>query len=285
MTENKTCIVYLASPFNSVLSTGDKRIDMLHVSLKNVTQILQLPIIIFHEDFTEPIIENFKKIYNDITFEQINFDRPDLPFIKHNRPKNYMMMCRFFSGQMQKHISLQKYDSYIRFDDDSFFIEPFISQPEFMKTLYGSQYVFRSMFREGQNMRSLFDFTKDFCKNNNIILSSESINNLKKIGFLNIDGDYSGLSPYNNFHYSELAVWKHPVIEKYIDEIESVNGCLVNNWMDANIHAMIIFVLMPPLNLKVSAFMNFGYRHNRHFSLLNNVNIQYRNNEDFFPKE
>mgnify|MGYP001997818112 CR=1 FL=1 len=52
------------------------------------------------------------------------------------RPKGYLMMCRFFSGEMQKHPALQKYDGYIRFDDDSFLIEPFISQNNFYYKLY-----------------------------------------------------------------------------------------------------------------------------------------------------
>ena len=103
MNSKKICIVYLASPIKNILSTGDKRIDMLYQSLKNVTTVLQLPVIIFHEDFTEQIMSYLKNIYKDIIFSKVDFDRPDLPFVKHRRPKGYMMMCRFFGGQMQKH--------------------------------------------------------------------------------------------------------------------------------------------------------------------------------------
>ena len=63
MASKKTCLIYLASPIESVLSTGDKRIDMLCLSLRNVTGVLQLPVIIFNEDFTEQIMANLKNIY------------------------------------------------------------------------------------------------------------------------------------------------------------------------------------------------------------------------------
>ena len=53
--------------------------------------------------------------------------------------------------------------------------------------------------------------------------------------------------------------------------------------MDANIHAMIVFILIPEINKKALLFTNFGYRHNRHFSILNNHNITYIENERFFP--
>uniref|UniRef100_A0A6C0EGY4 Nucleotide-diphospho-sugar transferase domain-containing protein n=1 Tax=viral metagenome TaxID=1070528 RepID=A0A6C0EGY4_9ZZZZ len=312
---NNTCIVYLASrldDYNSILSTGESRFDMTCLSLKNVTTHLKLPVIMFHEDFTEKETTIMKNIYEDITFEKIDFIRPDLPFnqkscitsgisdgtctcINENiknprdvcfRPKGYLMMCRFFSGQMQKHTSLEKYDRYIRFDDDSFLIEPFKIQEEFLTNFNSFDYGYRSVFIERQDQKSLWEFTKKFCIK--LCLKqkksfSRFINYLTQQRFIS-NGNYTGLCPYNNFHCCKLSLWKNPAIKEYIDEIESKHGCLLLGWMDANIHAMIIFVLAPLLELNIGSITDFGYRHNRHFSFLNNQHIQYRENEDFFPK-
>jgi hypothetical protein len=47
-----------------------------------------------------------------------------------NASKGYMMMCRFFSGIVQKHPELQKYSHYIRLDDDSYLTDPYITEKE-----------------------------------------------------------------------------------------------------------------------------------------------------------
>ena len=304
------CIVYLASPldgYNATLSTGEKRIDMMNMSLKNVTTHLKLPVVIFHEDFTDKEIDNMKKIYDNIVFEKIDMIRDDLVFkqkpcitsnisdgkcvcVKNNknpksicfRPKGYLMMCRFFSGEMQKHPALQKYDGYIRFDDDSFLIEPFISQNNFMEEVTKHDYVFRSIFCERQNQKELFIFTMKYCnsKGMNVI---NILRRCKSIGIVDKNNNYLGQAPYNNFHFSKLSLWKHPIISEYIDKLEEVGGILEKGWMDANIHAMIIFVIMPEINLRVYGYYNFGYRHNRAFSQLGNSGTRYIENERFFP--
>lgn len=304
-----TCIIYLASPldgYNSILSTGEKRIFMLQNSLKNISNHLKLPIIMFHEDFTDKEMNNMKEIYDNIVFEKIDMTRNDLLFknkpcrtsgdynkctcslnkntkVEHCwRPKGYLMMCRFFSGELQKHPAIQKYDGYIRFDDDSFLIQPFINQNNFLQILSNNDYVFRSIFREGQDQSELFNFTLEFCKSQGFDIN-KILNRLKKSGILNSNNMYSGLAPYNNFHFCKLSLWKDPIINEYINKIEEIGGILEKGWMDANIHAMIVFILIPEINKKALLFTNFGYRHNRHFSILNNHNITYIENERFFP--
>ena len=306
------CIVYLASPldgYNAILSTGEKRFDMMCMSLKNVTTHLKLPVIIFHEDFTDDVMNRMRDIYNNISFEKIDMIRDDLEFIQkpcvtsklsnnictckkqsHSknpksicfRPKGYLMMCRFFSGEMQKHPSIQKYDGYIRFDDDSFLIEPYKNQDDFINSLINHKYVYRSLFRESQDQSSLFKFTVKFCADNGMD-TLKILRNCVSNKVLTSNYGYQGIAPYNNFHYSSLDVWKHPIIKKYIDELEDIGGCLKKGWMDANIHAMIIFLIMPNLNMSVENIRDFGYRHNRAFSAIGNPSIVYMENERFFP--
>ena len=307
-----TCIIYLASSltgYNSILSTGEKRIDMTYMSLKNVTSVLKLPVIMFHEDFTDEVMSNMKKIYSDVTFEKIDMVREDLPFIPkpcitsnisdgkctcHKpatqknpkdicfRPKGYLMMCRFFSGEMQRHPALQKYDGYVRFDDDSFLLPPFVPQGDFLGKISSYDYVFRSLFRESRDQSDMFRFTVDFCQNNGLDWRS-MIDHLKRSGVLDGGGRYTGLAPYNNFHFSKLSLWRHPLVKKYVDELEAVGGCLKKGWMDANIHAMLVFVLMPLIGRSPFVFTTFGYRHNRHFSAFGSPGLRYIDAERFFP--
>ena len=54
--------------------------------------------------------------------------------------------------------------------------------------------------------------------------------------------------------------------------------------MDANIHAMIIYILCPLLYIPTQEIKDFGYRHNKHFSILNSNRHTFKQNEDFYPK-
>ena len=263
----------------------------------------------FHEDLTDNVMCNMKKIYENTTFEKVDMIRTDLSFKQRPcltskvsdgecacrehpsdknprrlcfRPKGYLMMCRFFSGEMQRHPAVRKYDSYIRFDDDSFLLSPFIQQEDFLNKINDYDYVFRSLFHERQGQSGLIDFTKDFCLKNDLDWHSRT-GHLKKSGVLEYDGKYTGMAPYNNFHFSKLSLWRHSVVEKYVDELQAVSGCLHRGWMDANIHAMIAFVLMPLIEQKPFMFTTFGYRHNRHFSKELGTGIEYMESERFFP--
>ena len=62
-----------------------------------------------------------------------------------------------------------------------------------------------------------------------------------------------------------------------------MNGTLLYNWMDANIHAMIIFVLCPLLYIPIKEITDFGYRHNIHFSKLDSIGIDLKHNVEFYP--
>jgi hypothetical protein len=292
----KTCIIYLASPIEFKISEGDSRYIMLKSSIKNITKHLNLPMIIFNEDYEDVHKNELKNIYNNINFQKVDFSLNGLEFIKFGRPYGYMMMCRFFSGIMQNLDILQSYDSYIRFDDDSFLIEPFLNQDKFLNELINSDYSFRTLFIDGQPkygvnnkpMQSLYDITKSFVFEEKLI-TIEQYNlfqkTLRKQCFLDNENLYTGLAPYNNFHYSKLSIWNDTIIKKYTNKLLELNGCLTKYWMDANIHAMIIFILMPLRNKQVNSITNFGYRHNRHFSILNKLNFEYRVNESFYIKD
>ncbi len=287
--QDNTCIIWLINKIDSICkATGENRLVMAKNSVKNITSYLKLPVIIFHEDFTEEVKSDFLNIYENITFCKIDFENNNLPHDNNVSKcgKGYMMMCRFFSGEMQSMDILKNYDSYIRMDDDSFLIEPFINQERFLSEAKKYYYVYRTIFFDNpehiKNPNGLFYFTYNFCKSYNLDIDS-LIPKLEKIGFLEND-IYTGLCPYNNFHYTRLNLWNNSIIKNYTERIISMNGTLLYNWMDANIHAMIIFVLCQLLYIPIREIKDFGYRHNKHFSVIHSVIFNYMKEEDFYPK-
>lgn len=286
---SKTCIIWLINKIDKICkATGENRLIMAKNSVKNITQHIKLPVIIFHEDFTEEVKSDFLNIYENITFCSVDFQNNNLPFDKNVSKcgKGYMMMCRFFSGVMQSMDILKDYDSYIRMDDDSFLIERFINQERFLSEANKSYYTYRTIFYDNiediNNPIGLYNFTYNFCKSYKLDIDG-LLPKLKELGFLN-NGKYTGICPYNNFHFSKLDLWKNSIIKNYTERIINMNGTLLYNWMDANVHAMIIFVLCPLLYIPTQEITDFGYRHNKHFSILNSNRHTFKQNEDFYPK-
>ena len=257
------CIVYLASP-RSFTYGKHRRIDVLHRSISIVKKTLSFDILVFHEDYTEDDIARFP---SDVSFIKIDFKGHESKHTYTKHRYGYLMMCRFFSGILQSHEALQCYSHYMRLDDDSFFMNPLITNEKLLSFL-NYDYVYRTTFtEEGHDQTALRQFTKNFLLNKN--LSTADL----RIGF----------APYNNFHVSSLSLWKHPLVLEFINAIEQSNGCLANGFLDANIHAEIIWVLARHLNIKVKNDYTFGYRHNHHVSRLGNDSYNFVPSLSFMP--
>lgn len=279
------CIVYLASPRGFMIE-GHNRQDVLRASISIVRKVLpNIPVIVFHEDYTE---EDIQRLPAGIVYERVSFKgfesiyNPTLP-----SSYGYLMMCRFFSGILQQHPRLQSYTHYIRLDDDSYFLQPYPTESQFYALLH-HDYLYRALFREVKNQQSLYNFTMKFIRQ--FVKSSLDIINIEQSliakRFITKNGEYTGLAPYNNFHLSSLRLWNHPIVRRYIEALDSSGGVLRNGWLDANIHAMIIFVF-PYIIPNVSAIpcTTFGYRHNHHVCQLGSVNAVCDMSVPFYPKD
>jgi hypothetical protein len=280
------CIVYLASPSAFLIPEPEprRRYEALKYSMTRTRILLPtLPIVVFHEDYTKEDIDGLG--YTGATFVKVDFRGFDDVYRRVNASKGYMMMCRFFSGVLQAHPELQKYSHYIRLDDDSYFLEPYITEKR-ISTYLTYDYVYRSVFYEAKQQQTLFDFTLKF-------LERETRMNIVDMNYLRatlrnenviINGTYSGKAPYNNFHVSSLRLWTHPLVAKYIRAIESVHGCLHHGWLDANVHAMIIWVVAKRIpGIRVTSDTEFGYRHNAHVSVTSALNVVIVPNLKFIP--
>lgn len=262
------CIVYLASPRGFHIYDDPaqaSRLELLQGSVKIARKLFPTTdILVFHEDYTE---EEFTVLPEVTKFLQIDFSgREHVHNPSLRRPYGYMMMCRFFSGVMQAHPEVQKYTHYMRLDDDSYFQEPYLTPQHVETELLKHDYVYRSTFGDVQDQQSLWEFTVDFLRKEGYGAHIETLKKeLRKKYFL--QGDlYTGIAPYNNFHISSQRLWQNPLIQRYIAALDASNGILQKGWMDANVHAMVIYVLTLFIGMKIHHDATFGYRHNLHVS-------------------
>jgi hypothetical protein len=270
------CIIYLASPRRFHIyddPTQASRVVLIRQSLSIASRLFPTTdIYVFHEDYTE---EEFATLPGVKEFIQVDFSGFESYRAKgQRRPYGYLMMCRFFSGVVQRTPQLQNYTHYMRLDDDSFFLEPYLNESN-VKDLLKHDYVYRSTFGDAQDQQSLYKSTLEFLKKEGYGHTIPTLEKeLTKQYFLR-NGSYTGLAPYNNFHIASQRLWQNPIVQRYIAHIEAEKGILRYGWMDANIHAMIIYILTLYCGMKIHHVGWFGYRHNRHVSRMDSTAVEY----------
>lgn len=257
---------------------------MLQASIRQTRKCFpNTDIFVFHEDYTVDEMAKLEGVKQCIQVDFKGFE--DIYNRSLSQRRGYLMMCRFFSGIVQSYSALQSYTHYMRLDDDSFFQEPYPTQSSISSWLT-KDYVFRSLFCEANDQSSLFDFTMEFVKKELGIQYYLRLPRLYAIlrsrGVLRNER-YTGLAPYNNFHVSSFQMWKRPLVRKYIHAVETSGNIFMKGWLDANIHAMIVFVLSQIETIEVGTDITFGYQHNTHISAIGSFNAIAKPGIDFFP--
>lgn len=280
------CIVYLASPREFRVANIDRR-DLLRTSLRITrTHFPTTDIYVFHEDYTEEDKASFPSVTE---FIQIDFSGHDDDYKAEvcKRPKGYMMMNRFFSGIMQTYPQIQRHTHYLRLDDDSYLIEPFLTEDYVKNNMLKHDYVFRTIYTEEgtvQRHQGLYQFTLDFLREEGYAQHLPTLfAHLKANKFLKADGSYSCDAPYNNFCLASQRLWTNPLIQRYLKKIESVNGVLGKGWYETCIQAMMIRVLTLFIGMKIQHDGSFGYRHNIHFAKPNSTDYVMKEDAPFYP--
>lgn len=279
----RLCIVYLASPRDFTIRNTDGRIISRQTVLRRSIEITRrcfptTDILVFHEDYTA---EDKAASPGVTDWIPIDFASRTVPYAPTNTSrKGYLLMCRFFCGELQSHPRLQSYTHYMRLDDDSYFMEPWLTE-ESVRPLLVHDYVYRSAFIEFRDQQSLYDFTLRFLARTGVspieLRMRES--RLTASGVVT-QGRYTGYAPYNNFHIASLRLWRTPLVQRYLYEMDTAGGIFRYGWMDANIHAMILYVLnVTRAHIETS----FGYRHNYHVSRLGQMYPQVDETLSFYP--
>lgn len=268
------CIVYLASPRSFHIYDDPTKISRLELLAQSGSLTRSLfpttDILVFHEDYTE---EEFKRLPWATKFVQVDFTGQEEyrnPSLR--RPYGYLMMCRFFSGIMQSHPEIQKYTHYMRLDDDSFFLEPYLTESS-VSDLLRYDYVYRSTFVDIQDQKTLYESTLAFLRNDGLGHTIPTLEQELHKKYVLVDGAYIGVAPYNNFHIASLRFWQNPIVQRFIAHLEREKGILRYGWMDANVHGMIVFILALYCGMKVHHVSWFGYRHNMHVSRMGSTRV------------
>jgi hypothetical protein len=250
------------------------RLELLQGSVKIARKLFPTTdILVFHEDYAEDEFAALPQVTKFIPVDFSGQERHCNPKLR--RPYGYLMMCRFFSGVMQSHPEVTKYSHYMRLDDDSYFLDPYLTDAR-VNSLLTHDYVLRSMFEDKQDQQSLFDFTLDFLRTEGYGNHIGALKNELRKKYVLRGDTYTGLAPYNNFHIASQRLWQNPLIQRYIAALEESHGILRHGWMDANIHCMIVYVLTLFIGMKIHHEATFGYRHNRHVSRMDSTAVDYR---------
>ncbi len=181
----------------------------------------------------------------DVTMEQATQWKEEMP-----KPffhgVGYASMCRLWSGRLQQMKFLQRYQYYMRMDDDSLLIETPSFDPFQKMKDQQLKYVYRRTAYDHWGVAKLWEAAKPFVE---ITGETPFVHN----------SEYVGMQPYNNFHITEVSFWTSP---KWIELWDAINHAHVffrYRAGDANVHAIACMLMTPR---QVAMWSDFPYRHN-----------------------
>ncbi len=268
--KNKAAIAYLVRSKPKDIADLKRSLSLLDV---NFNDRFNYPVIIFHEDFCDSLIENIRKsTQSKLQFEQVKFEIPDF-LDKEEIPEfvfvdgfefsiGFRHMCRFFSGLIFQHHALKDYDYLWRLDTDSFLLDKidydifqFMQDTNYM---YGYIHILKE---HPDAVKGFWDIVKKYIQENNI-----------KPTFLNkftIDGIWDRSYYYANFEISKLDFWRSEDFLKYFDNIDKSGGIYKYRWGDTIIHFLAISMFIP--ENRIHKFSDISYQHQ---DFVNNYSIR-----------
>jgi|SRR3989344_770047 len=255
----KAVITYLAGVTPGDVVDLKVSLSLLH---KNFNSTFGYPVVIFHENFSEEIIEEIRSIAgSELQFEKVAFQIPDflkketIPERYYGFSIGYRHMCRFFSSDFFYHPALKEYEWYLRLDTDSFLIDTvgydmfaFMAEHEYW---YGYNYMLKD---RPEVVVGFWDLTDKYVQNSNI-----------KPYFLNKfvkNGAWDNTCYYANFEISNFNFWRSENVRSYMDFIDKSGGIYNYRWGDTIIKSLAIYLFMP--EKKVHNFKDIPYAH-QHF--------------------
>ena len=268
------------------------------------------PIIVFHEDWEQEHMTWLRReIKTFITFAKINLhqapcyasaDQIESWVLgedgavagKTMRKIGYRMMCRAWSGIIQRHPVLAGFDMYMRLDDDSAIWQ--IPDWDIFAHVRsrGLLYAYYSSATDVWGIDQMFKLHSEFigdphkalqairdktCSDETLpdvshaqlladfkkfdLTTETSLQRLQGIGYLS-NGKYNGKQPYNNFHISELSLWRTDLLKAWFSYLDLNLGFLKFQFGDANTHALIIGSLLRSDQVDMVREQGFVYQHN-----------------------
>jgi len=266
----KAVIVYLARSRAKDIANLKRSLSLLDV---NFNDQFNYPVIVFHEDFDEKLMENIRNVTrSDLKFEKVKFEIPD--FLNREEipefvyvdwfkfPIGYRHMCRFFSGLIFQHPALKDYDWYWRLDTDSFLLDKI--DYDIFRFMQKHNYMYGYIAIQKDHpavVKGLWDITKKYIEDNNI-----------QPTFLHKftpDGVWDRSYYYTNFEISNLNFWRSDEFMNYFKYIDRSGGIYKYRWGDHVIHLLAVSMFIP--ENQVHRFSDIAYQHQ---GFINNYTIE-----------
>lgn len=265
----KAAIAYLVRSTKKDIASLKRSLSLLDA---NFNDQFNYPVIIFHEDFNENLMEDIRKATrSDLKFEKVKFEIPD--FLNREEipefvyvgelefPIGFRHMCRFFSGLIFQHPALRDYDYLWRLDADSFLRGKIDYDVFRFMHKHNYMYGYIAILKEHPEVaEGLWDITKKYIEDNNI----QPI-------FLHKftpDGVWDRSYYYANFEISKLDFWRSDEFLKFFDYIDRSGGIYKYRWGDTIIHFLAISIFVP--ENQVHKFSDIAYQHQNY---VNNYSI------------
>ncbi len=272
----KAAIVYLVRSKPEDISDLKRSLSLLDVNFNNR---FNYPVIIFHEDINEVLMEKIHTAtHSTLRFEKVIFEIPD--FLKKDEipeiifvdgfvfSMGYRHMCRFFSGTIFYHPALKDYDYYWRLDTDSFLLDKINYDVFLFMQERNLEYGYIHIDKEELGaIQGLWNTTKKYIESNNI-----------KPKFLHkfmSNGVWDRSYYYTNFEISKLDYWRSDEFMNFFNYLDRSGGIYKYRWGDAVIHLLAVSMFVS--EEQVHKFSDIAYQHK---AFINNYTI----NLDIFTK-
>ena len=265
----KAAIFYLVRSKPKDIADLKRSLSLLDVNFNNQ---FNYPVIVFHEDFTETLMEDIREATrSNLQFEIVKFEIPS--FLNKDEvpefvyagdfgfPIGYRHMCRFMSSLVFQHPATKDYDYLWRLDTDSFILDTV--DYDVFKFMHDNNYMYGYMYIEKDHpsvVEGLWGITKEYIKAHNI-----------KPTFLHkfmSNGEWNRSYYNTNFEISNLDFWRSNEFLNYFNHLDRAGGIYKYRWGDHVIHLLAISMFMP--ENKVHKFSDIPYQHQ---SFVNNYII------------
>jgi alpha 1,2-mannosyltransferase len=257
---NKGLIAYLSRSNAKDISHLKRSLSLLDA---NFNDTFKYPVLIFHEDFNEKLIEDIQNgTHSNLRFERIRFEIPSFLNSKeiskivyvndYAFPIGYRHMCRFMSGLIFQHSAVKDYQYLWRLDTDSFLLDKVDYDVfELMKKndyIYGYICILKD---EADAVAGLWETTKKYIEEKNIkpIVLNKFMS----------DGAWDRSCYYTNFEISKIDFWRSDEALSYFNYLDKTGGIYKHRWGDAAIHLLTISMFVP--ENKVHKFSDIAYQH------------------------
>lgn len=155
------------------------------------------------------------------------------------RPLGYRSMCRLWSGRLQNMAFLDKYDYYMRLDDDSFFVDKLTYDPFQMMNIESLDYLLN---RRSDDAWGVAQLKKTIAKH----------------------GVYSGstMSPYTNFHVARLSIFRTDAFKRLWIDLDADRIFMKHRVGDALLHSALLELYVRNESIKTDPMLPYAHNSN-----------------------